>query len=47
MWIELVSGSLKVNNTILFFILAAIVNNKVMLMEPPSIVSVLSMIYYC
>lgn len=44
MWVELVSGSLKVSNTILIVILTAIDHNKVMLMEPSSIVNAISTI---
>jgi len=44
MWVELVSGSLKVSNTILIFSLIAVDHNKVMLMEPSSIVNAISTI---
>lgn len=44
MWIELVSGSLKVSNTILIVVLTAIDHNKGMLMESSSIVNALSTI---
>ena len=44
MWVELVSGSLKVSNTILIFSLIGVDHNKVMLMEPSSIVNAISTI---
>lgn len=42
MWVELVSGYLKVSNTILIVVLTAVDHNKVMLIEPSSIVNALS-----